>query len=271
MSQATFATVPTAQPALAETVGTLVPGTRSASSSASPPSRHLPTDRARSRQGHRPRHPRRLCPADTCRHARSWHTVSVIRSVSAQPTPPDRPCTILTGAPSTLCSALPPSRTRRHTRHTRSWHAVSLILSVSAQPKLADKPCTFLAGAPFALCSALAPGRHLPTHSAHSFLARGPRHPQRLRPAGTCRQALHVPRWGTARAMLSATAQPTPGDTLCTLVPVDGHYTPQRALRNQSPGLAARRQIRRGSRLPTSRNPWDGLASCGEIRRASRP
>ena len=54
--------------------------------------------------------------------------------LTAQPAPPDRPCTFLAGAPFALCSALPPAATCRHARHNRSWHAVSLILSVSAQP-----------------------------------------------------------------------------------------------------------------------------------------
>jgi hypothetical protein len=91
--------------------------------------------------------------------------------------------------------------------------------------------------------------------------------------------------------VLSVTAEPTLADTLCTLVPVDGHYTRQRVLRNQSQGLADRREIRRGSRFPYSpqsvawsgklwrdsaskppivRNPSHGAAGCGEIRRGSR-
>jgi hypothetical protein len=168
-----------AQPTLAETVGTLVPGTRSASSSASPPSRHLPTGPARSSVGHRPRY----------------------------------------------------------------------ALSISAQPTLADRPCTILTGAPSALCSALPPSRHLPTHSAHSFLARGQRHPQRLRPADTCRDSRH-------------TRPPLP---LMAIIPAS---VPSAINRTVSPAVE-----KSGEALasPAARNPSHGLASRGEIRRASRP
>jgi hypothetical protein len=157
---------------------------------------------------------------------------------------------------------LPPSRTRRHTLHTRSWHAASLILSVSAQPTLADRPSTFLGGAPSAPSSPSPPSRDLPTGPARSWLGHRPRCAQRYRPAGTSRDGRHT-------------------------APVDGHYTPQRVLRNQSRGLAGCGEIRRGSRLPCSpqslawsgkfwrdsaskspivRNPSHGLAGCGEIR-----
>ncbi len=117
---------------------------------------------------------------------------------------------------------LPPSRTRRHTRHTRSWHAVSLIRSVSAQPALPDRPCTFLAGAPSALCSALPPSRHLPTHSAHSL---------------------------PLMAIIPAS------------VPSAINRTVSPAVEKSGEAVAS----------PAARNPLHGLASCGEIRRASRP
>jgi hypothetical protein len=112
----------------------------------------------------------------------------------------------------------------------------------------------------------LPPSRHLPTGRARSWLGHRPRCAQRYRPADTCRDSRHT-------------------------APVDGHYTPQHALRNQSHGLAGCGEIRRGSRLPCSpqsvgwsgklwrdsaskspivRNPSHGAAGCGEIRRGSR-
>jgi hypothetical protein len=108
------------------------------------------------------------------------------------------------------------------------------------------------------------------------------------RPADTSRQALHVPSWGTVHAVLSVTAQPTPAETVGTLLPLMAIIPRQCALRNQSPGLADRGEIRRGSRSPYSpqsvgwsaklrrdsaskspivRNPSHGVAGCGEIRR----
>jgi hypothetical protein len=113
--------------------------------------------------------------------------------------------------------------------------------------------------------------RHLPTHSAHSFLAHGQRHPQRLRPADTCRQALHVPGWGTVRAMLGISAQPTLADTLGTLLPLMAIIppsVPSAINRTVSPTVD-----KSGEALasPAARNPSHALASRGEIRRASRP
>jgi hypothetical protein len=62
-----------------------------------------------------------------------------------------------------------------------------------------------------------------------------PRCAQPYRPADTCRDSRHT-------------------------APADGHYTPQRALRNQSHGLAGCGEIRRGSRFPYSPQSvgWSG-------------
>jgi hypothetical protein len=146
---------------------------------------------------HRRLSPGAYRPADTCRHARSWHAVRVIVSVSAQPTLADRLGTLAPrGTWSASSSPSPPSRHLPTVGPARS--------SVGHRQRS---------------CSAYRPAGTCRHSSAHSFLARGPRHPHRLRPADTCRDSRHT-------------------------APVDGHYTRQCALRNQSPGLADRGQIR---------------------------
>jgi hypothetical protein len=64
----------------------------------------------------------------------------------------------------------------------------------------------------------LPPSRHFPTRSAHSSLARGPRHPQRLRPADTSRHTRHTRSWHAVRVILTVSAQPTLADRPCTFL-----------------------------------------------------
>jgi hypothetical protein len=213
-------------------------------------------------------------PGDTCRHTR--HTRSCTPSTPPLASALDRnlptgPARSSVGHRPRFAQRCRPADTCRHTRHNRSWHAVRVILTVSAQPTLADRPCTILTGAPFALCSALPPSRHLPTRLAHSFLTRGPRHPHRLRPADTCRHARHTRSRHVLRVILTVSAQPTPADTLGTLLrlmAIIPPSVPSAINRTVSPAVDKSGEAVASA---TARNPSDGLASCGEIRRASRP
>jgi hypothetical protein len=121
-------------------------------------------------------HPQHLRPAGTCRqalHVPRWGTARAMLSATAQRPPADTLGTIVPGTRSASSSASPPSRQLP----TGSLHCSSLMAII-----------------PPTLCPQRnqSPSRHLPTHSAHSFLARGPRHPQRLRPADTCRDSRHT-------------------------------------------------------------------------------
>jgi hypothetical protein len=171
-----------------------------------PPSRHLPTGRARSWLGHRPRYARHLCPAHTCRHAR--HNRSCTSSTpplasALERNLPTGPARSWLGHRPRRPRRLRPAGTSRQALHDPHWGTVRAVLSVTAQPALAETVGTLVPGTRSASSSASPPSRHLPTGPTRSWLGHHPRHAQRYRPAETYRDGRHT-RPGTRSASSSA-------------------------------------------------------------------